>query len=79
MAQSLPLADLRDAVLALPLRDRMTLVRELQENVEADPEWAAEWRGELRRRVAETAADPSKRIPWSAVRVELAGMLSQKP
>ena len=70
---------MREAALALPLRDRMKLASELWASVASDPEREAAWTVELRRRAAESNSDPSKRIPWPIVLAELQGLVQTKP
>lgn len=80
MAQSKPVPDLESLeqlALSLAPADRLALATRLLASVEGPGPEGADWTAELRRRVAETAADPSKRIPWPDVRAELEGIVLQ--
>lgn len=80
MAQSKPVPDLESLeqlALSLTPADRLALATRLIASVEGSESDVTAWTTELRRRAAETAADPSKRIPWSVVRAELDEIVRQ--
>jgi putative addiction module component (TIGR02574 family) len=68
-----------DAILKLPVPDRLDLVEAIWDSLADSPEADAafaltdEQRAELDRRLAEHLADPSSAIPWSDARRRLAG------
>ena len=68
-----------DAILKLPVPDRLDLVEAIWDSLADSPEADAafalteEQREELDRRLAERLADPSSAVPWSEVRRRLSG------
>jgi putative addiction module component (TIGR02574 family) len=70
-----------DAILKLPIPERLELVEAIWDSLADSPEAEAafaltdEQRAELDRRLEEHLANPSSAIPWEEVRRRLAGEL----
>ena len=68
-----------DAILKLPIPDRLDLVEAIWDSLAESPEAEAafaltdEQRAELDRRLAEHLADPESAIPWAEARRRIAG------